>query len=162
MTKELLLAKLNKFCPPWLERPNADMPMGEMLQFIIRQVLPGLLDVKIESIGPDKVVGSVAYKNQTANVLGYMHGGTIFAAGDTLAGAFLWYISDVENFAVTVRSEIRYLKSFKTGTLYCTVKEKERHGRKVTLEALFNDEGNQAIAQMELDYMLMSLPKENS
>ncbi len=155
MDKTQLLKKLNKFCPAWMKRGDASQSIDEILQQTIGQVLPGLLHIKIEYLDGQKITGSVPYSRQTANVLGYMHGGTIFTLGDTLAGAFLWSISEANQYAVTTRSEIKYLKPVKEGILKCTVTEKSRSERKVTLEAIFEMNG-QTIGTMTVDYLLMT------
>src|SRR5687767_479687 len=137
MDKELTLAKLDKFCPSWIDRPDWSLSIAEIMQHVISQVLPGLLDVKVEYIGADKITGSAPYKRETANVMGYMHGGTLFTLGDTLAGAFLWANSDETHYAVTTGCEIKYLKPVIRGTVKCTVVEQSRNDRKVTLAATF-------------------------
>ncbi len=119
------------------------------------QALPGLISLKIEFLDEEKIIGTIPYRNETANVVGAMHGGTIYSAGDTLAGAFLWSKSDGNHFAVTKRSEIRYLRPFKKGILCCTVREKTRSGRKVCLEAEFQDEEKRPVSQVEMEFSLV-------
>lgn len=156
MDKDLLIQKLYKFCAPWLQRADPSLTFEEILQHTIQQVLPGKLGVQIEYLGNDKIIGTVPYRQDTANVVGFMHGGTIFATGDTLAGAFLWAISEGNQYAVTISANIQYLQPLKEGNLRCTVTEKSRNGRKVNLAAAFTDEANQDIAAMELEYILMT------
>src|SRR5688572_30172829 len=108
MNKSILINKLNKFCPEWLIKPDETDSEIEILQSVINQVLPGLLNIKIEFMDNTKIIGTIPYKNETANVVGYMHGGTIFSTGDTLAGAFLWAVSDEDTYAITTKSEIKY------------------------------------------------------
>ena len=155
MNKSLLLQKLNKFCPDWIRKPEDSLELKEMLQYILDQVLAGLLKIKIEQLDHDKIIGSVPYEHSTANVVGFMHGGTIFTTGDTLAGTYLWAITDADTYAITTKSEIKYLKPFKQGILRCTVTEKSRQYRKVILEAIFEDGNNEVISIMALDYLLM-------
>ena len=155
MNKQVLLDKLHKFCPPWIKQADPSLPVEEIFQQTIRQVLPGLLHVTIEYIDHEKIIGTVPYHHQTANVLGYMHGGTIFSTGDTLAGTFLWANSEAGQYAVTTHSEIKYLKPFKEGVLKCVVVEKSRQNRIVTLEAVFMDDDKQTISVMTVDYLLM-------
>jgi len=155
MDKNLLLQKLRNFCPDWLEKPDASLGNIEMLQFVLNQVLAGALEIKIEQLTKEQIVGTVPYKHQTANVVGFMHGGTIFTTGDTLAGALLWANTDAGTFAITTRSEIKYIKPHKHGLLKCTVTQKSRDDRKVVLEAVFTDEAHQTISIMLVDYLLM-------
>ena len=153
--KPAILAKLNKFCPAWLKRPDAASSIEEVMQFMIVQVLPGLLIVKVEELNESRIVGSVPYRNDTANVLGYMHGGTIFALGDTLAGAYIWANATSKNYAVTSGSEIKYFKPVKEGTVRCTVIRKSQQDRKITLEATFENNGR-VVSLMTLSYHLMN------
>ena len=155
MNKSLLLQKLNKFCPDWIRKPDDSLELKEMLQYILDQVLAGKLKIKIDHLEADKIIGSVPYSHSTANVVGFMHGGTIFTTGDTLAGTYLWAITDADTYAVTTKSEIKYLKAFKQGVLRCTVVEKSREGRKLILEAMFENAENETIAMMTVDYLLM-------
>jgi uncharacterized protein (TIGR00369 family) len=155
MDKDLLLQKLLNFCPDWIERPDPSLDKIGMLQFILDQVLAGTLGIRIERLDTEKITGSVPYSHQTANVVGYMHGGTIFTTGDTLAGTFIWANTDANTFAITTRSEIKYIKPLKEGMLQCTVTEKSREGRKIELEAIFTNEDGQAMAIMSVDYLLM-------
>lgn len=156
MDKSLLLEKLNKFCPEWIMKADPSLSITEFLQQTISQVLPGLIGVKIEYLDDEKIIGSVPYCHETANVVGYMHGGTIFSCGDTLAGAYLWAKSEANQFAITTKSEIKYFKPFKKGVLKCIVTEKSRKERTVILEAIFEDENKQIISSMNLEFLLMS------
>jgi uncharacterized protein (TIGR00369 family) len=155
MEKHLLLQKLQSFTPDWIQKPDVSLSNAGMLQFILNQVLAGYLEIKIEHLDADKIVGSIPYKHKSANVVGLMHGGTIFLTGDTLAGAFLWANSDADTYAVTTRSEIKYMKAVKEGRMLCTVTQKFREGRKVVLEAIFTNEANQIVGTMTVDYLLM-------
>lgn len=157
MDKEIILAKLDKFCPSWIDRPDWSLSIAEIMQHVIRQVLPGLLDVKVEHLDRDKIIGSAPYKRETANVVGYMHGGTLFTLGDTLAGAYLWANSDENHYAVTTGCEIKYLKPVKSGIVRCTVVEKSRNDRKVTLKASFEDDDHRVLSGMTLEYLLMTI-----
>lgn len=156
MNKASLISKLNKFCPDWLTKPLESDSETEILKNVINQVLPGLLDITIEFMDNSSIIGSVPYKHETANVVGYMHGGTIFSTGDTLAGAYLWAITDEDTYAITTKSDIKYIKPFNHGTLRCIVKEKSRLDKAVTLEAVFKDANDQTISIMNLDYLLIS------
>ncbi len=155
MDKNSLLEKLNKFSPKWLRKADPSLPVVDILQQTIQKVLPGLLHIQIELLDTEKIIGTVPYRHDTANVVGYMHGGTIFTAGDTLSGTFLWANGEPNQYAVTMRSEIKYLKPVKEGLLRCTVTEKSRRGKTVTLEAVFENEQNQTMALMTVDYALM-------
>lgn len=155
MEQHPLLQKLQNFCPGWIQKPGEAFNNIEMLQFVLDQVLAGYLEIKIELMDAEKIIGSVPYKHQTANVVGYMHGGAIFTTGDTLAGTFLWANSEADTYAITTRSEIKYMKPVKQGRLQCTVTEKQREGRKVTLEAVFNNETGETVSIMTVDYLLM-------
>ena len=158
MDNSVLLRKLEKFCPDWIQKPDTSLDTIGALQHILNQVFAGMLHIRIQQLDKDKITGTVPYEHATANVVGYMHGGTIFTTGDTLAGAFLWANSDENTYAITTRSEIKYLKPFKQGILKCTVTEKSRDGRKVILEAIFEDTESHIISVMIIDYLLMSSP----
>lgn len=156
MNKNNLLNKLNKFCPEWIIKPDSSDSDTDLLQNVINQVLPGLLNIKIEYLDNTTITGTIPYKNDTANVVGFMHGGTIFSTGDTLAGAYLWAITDENTYAITTKSEIKYLKPFNNGTLNCFVKEKNRVDKTITLEAVFKDTNGKIISIMTMDYLLIS------
>jgi uncharacterized protein (TIGR00369 family) len=162
MDNSVLLTKLEKFCPDWIQKPDASLDTIGALQYILDQVFAGMLNIKIQHLDKDKITGMVPYEHSTANVVGYMHGGAIFTTGDTLAGAFLWANSDENVYAVTTRSEIKYIRPFTKGILRCSVTEKLREGRKVVLEAKFEDTEKHIISVMEIDYLLMSSSAQNS
>lgn len=147
-------------CAPWIKRPNREMPLVDKLQSIIDQVLPGRLHIKIVSIQAGRIEGIVPYATDTANVVGVMHGGTIFTAGDTLAGALLWTTSDGTYFSMTRGCEIRYLRPLSSGNLRCTVTEKNRSERGIRLLADFYNDENQRVAQMKMDYVILPLKND--
>ena len=157
MDKNFVFEKLNNFSPDWIKKADPSQSVTEILQQTLSQVLPGLIGMKVEYLDDEKIIGTVPYSHQTANVVGYMHGGTIFTTGDSLAGTFLWTKSEANQYAITIRSEIKYLKPFKQGVLKCTVTEKSRKDRVVVLEAIFEDENNQIISTMILDFLLMTI-----
>lgn len=155
MNNQTLLQLIDSNCPDWIIRPESSWDKIKILQSIMDQALPGFLSLKIESLNEKEIVGTIPYRNETANVVGYMHGGTIYSAGDTLAGAFLWSKSDGSHFAVTKKSEIRYLRPFKNGILRCTVGERSRSGKKACLEAYFQDEEGRAVSEVEMEFSLV-------
>lgn len=159
--KSVILKKLDIFCPSWIKRPDESLSIEQIMQQVIRQVLPGLIDVKVDCLDSDKIIGYAPYKKRTANVIGYMHGGTIFTLGDTLAGAYIWANTDENIIAVTIGSEIKYLKPVKSGTLKCTITEKIRLDRKITLEATFEN-GGQQIGIMTVEYLLIKAVQDSS
>ena len=156
MKSSAILRKLNKFCPEWISRPDKTMSIPQMMEYVIKQVLPGLLKVKVQFIDEDKIIGLAPYQNKTANVLGYMHGGAIFSLGDTLAGALIWAITDEDTIAVTVSSKIEYLKPVKDGGIKCTVILKSKTGKQAVLYGVFHDDNNQIVSKMAMNYHLMS------
>ncbi len=149
---QIMFDLIDKSCPDWIKRPDPNWPTIRILQFIIDQVLPGLLKVKIEFLDKEKIVGSIPYQNESANVLGYLHGGAIYSLGDTLAGAFLWACSDGTHYAVTRKSEIRFLRPIQTGVLHCTVKMKSKSGRKFFLVADYFDDNNKKVSEILMEY----------
>ena len=162
MDKNILLDKFDKFCAEWIKKAEPSLSITEILQHILNQVLPGLIHMTVEHLNDEKIIGSVPYRNDTSNVIGYMHGGTIFTTGDTLAGAFLWTRIEANQYAVTTSSEIKYLKPFKQGILRCTVTEKSRQDRNVVLEAVFEDVNGQMVSVMSMNYLLMSAGRISS
>ena len=150
---KLLLELIDKNCPSWINRPDPSWDKIKILQYIIDQVLPGILKIEIGYLDHEKIIGTIPYRKTTANVVGYLHGGSIYSLGDTLAGAFIWSKSDGTHFAVTRKSEIRYLRPFKIGILRCTVKEKSRSGRKILLTANYQDEDGKKITEVDMEYI---------
>lgn len=159
MDKAAIFKKLDRFCPAWIKRPDELKSIPKMMEYVIGQVLPGKLETKVELIDDDKIIGTVPFSIETANVIGYMHGGTIFTLGDTLAGAYIWSITDENTIAVTTGSSIEYLKPVKKGKVKCMVTLKSREDKKVTLEGIFQDDDEQIVCKMTLNYQLMIIEK---
>lgn len=145
-----------------MRRPAPELPIVEKLQSVIDQVLPGLLGVKILEILPGQLTGEMLYRRNTANVVGYMHGGAIFTFGDTLAGALIWAETDGTSFAVTSQSKIRYLRPVPSGRLTCTVKIRSRTPRRISLTCDFHNEAGDRTAKMDLEYVRLPLEKRGN
>ncbi|MBE7410570.1 MAG: PaaI family thioesterase [Leptospiraceae bacterium] len=147
-----LISLIDKNCPGWIERPNPDWDVIKILQSIIDQVLPGILKIQIESLDEEKIVGTIPFHISSANVVGYMHGGSIYSLGDTLAGAFLWTKSDGSYITVTKSSTIRFIRPFQSGVLECTVKEISKTGNEILLRAVYLDERKKKVCELDMVY----------
>ncbi|MCC6275062.1 MAG: PaaI family thioesterase [Leptospiraceae bacterium] len=157
-----LIELIDQNCPDWIQRPDPDWDKIRILQSIIDQVLPGLLNIRIQALDDKKIIGVIPFARSTANVVGYMHGGTIYSLGDTLAGAFLWSKSDGSHIAITRKSVIRYLRPLQSGNLKCTVTETSRNGRKIFLRADYISESGQKISEVEMEYIQVTSKTQDS
>jgi len=149
MTKETLPYDL---VPPWVNPPPESSSIIEKLQTIIDQVLPGYLAVKITELKEKEIHGSCPYLRKTANAFGFMHGGTIFILGDTLAGCLLWAGNDGITYEVTINSSIKYIRPVNDGEIKCIVREKSRKDKKIYLQADFWSPQGKKIARMKIEY----------
>ena len=152
-----------KICPEWISRPNPEFSDLEKINHIMEQIMPGHIGMKITSVGKKEVCGSILWdKQKSANFIGGIHGGATFTLGDTLAGVLLWVNSDGSYFGVTKSSQIQYFRPIRQGTLYCTVSECYRDAKIVKVRALFTDEKNHKISEMEIQFSLHKFIKKSS
>ncbi len=153
---EILRALIGRVCPSWIV-PSGDSDPIKFLQNIIDQVLPGSLGVTIEHLDEERIAGSCPFRQATANVAGLMHGATIFALGDTLAGALLWYGSDGTYYGVSASCSIVYVRPLAAGRLICRVTETARDDKRIHLVAQFNNETGERIARLKMQYAIVRL-----
>ena len=152
----MLQELVRRACPDWIEMPTAAEPVG-FLQGIIDQVLPGGLGLQIDSVNEAEIRGSVPYRKTTANVAGLMHGATIFALGDTLAGALLWLTSDGSYYGVSANCSIVYLRPVSSGTLHCRVYETRRTERRIHFVAQFSSDTGARVARLRMEYAILPI-----
>ncbi len=150
---------VRRACPDWLQGQPADEPKA-FLQNLIDKVLPGTLGVRIEYIDEEEIRGSVPYRRESANVAGLMHGATIFALGDTLAGALLWAKSDGTYYGVSANCAIAYLRPVSGGTLHCRVYETRRTASRIHLVAMFTSDDGKRVARLRMEYAIVRLEPE--
>lgn len=143
-------------CPKWIRVPRSTDPVA-FLQEIIDQVLPGALGVTIDQIGEGEIRGVVPFRKETANVAGLMHGATIFALGDTLAGALLWFMSDGSYYGVSASCSITYLRPITDGSLHCRVFESRRSERRIYLVAQFTSDTGRRVARLKMEYAILPI-----
>ncbi|MBE7438585.1 MAG: PaaI family thioesterase [Spirochaetales bacterium] len=158
MELSILRELVRQACPDWLQGELTDEPKA-FLQNLIDRVLPGALGVCIEHIDAEQILGSVPYRRESANVAGLMHGATIFALGDTLAGALLWATSDGTYYGVSANCSITYLRPVSGGTLHCRVYETRRTESRVHMVALFTSDGGKRVARLRMEYAIVRLAR---
>ncbi len=151
-----------KILPAWISKPPAHMSPKDKLQFIMDQVMPGVIGLKVQFAGKTEVRGSLDLDKRTLNVVNSMHGGAIFTLGDTLAGILLWINTDGGLFGTTKSASIQYFRPLRQGTLYCTVTETARHcppenpstPGEVEISALLTDGSSHKIATMKMVFSM--------
>ncbi len=159
LNSQNILEFINRACSNWIVSPPDNATLVQAMQHIIDQCYPGALPLTIDAINANagEARGHLNYRNDTANVVGHMHGGAIFTAGDTLAGVYLWARTDGESVYVTAGSSIRYLRPLDAGRLDCVVRETGRDDTRVQLKAKFTNDAGKTIAVMKLDYRRRSI-----
>ena len=148
-----------KILPSWLRFPEkADlekMSPEQKIQFLMDQIMPGHIGFVLEKFDEKECISRIEFSRQkTANILGTFHGGAIFTLGDTLAGVYMWAISDGSLFGMTRNATITYLKPVRTGTLHCYAGKKVKEGKALFVECIFKDSLKRTVAVMEVEFFL--------
>ena len=143
--------------PDIFEQPPMDGDVLTALQFMTDQCLPGMLGFKLESLSREECVATVDYRKETTGLHGLMHGGTIFAAGDTLT-AMMSILPGDENTknVLTTDASIRYLRPVDAGTVTLKCKVARQDGQRVYFTCDYYNEAGKRVARSKYTYLLVS------
>ncbi len=136
----------------WIDLPQKKLSAIDLMNYIILQVLPGTLSIKLIRFTEDEMWGKMPYRHETCNPAGIMHGGTIFSFGDTVAGCLLWANDLV---SVSSSAEIKYLRPVQKGSLTCYAKKILHNVDNVRVVANVYDEEQKRIARMKINYAII-------
>ena len=139
----------------WLEEPPEGLSDLENMQFLLNQAMPGTIEMQILSLTHDEITGAAPFKPGTANLLGTMHGGTLFTLGDTLAACLLWNVFGVGKRFATTQSNIRYIRPVTEGLCTCKARIVKEYGKRVDLQADFFDDAGKRVARQLVTYILL-------
>lgn len=151
-----MLDRLAKIAWSGLKRANPELPLIEQLQFMIDQCLPGTIGLRLVTMDELESTAVVEYRVTTAGLHGLMHGGTIFATGDTITALMLMLHADDGVTNVLTRSaSIRYLRPVPPGGVV-TAKSRitKRDGDNYDLVCAFYNEDDERVAQGRYKYTL--------
>ena len=156
-----------KACPEWITLAQGTNSMVEKIQHIMDQIMPGHIGFILHKIDKDTAYGSIECRAEVANLLGYIHGGAIYATGDTLAGALMWSTTDGNFYAVTQKGSINYFHPVKTGRIHfyaeiiTPIKQQlNPNGTKYKIDVECYDDKKHHIAKMEFDFVKHYIKKK--
>lgn len=108
--------------------------------------------VKIDSISEGKVVGHIDLRPELLNGAGSVQGGALFTLADSVAAAAANY--GIDGIAVTLQSNVQYLRGASKGRLTATAVITAPHPKlpSVTTE-ITDDEGRQVFISTSIFYV---------
>ncbi|MCB1324496.1 MAG: PaaI family thioesterase [Leptospiraceae bacterium] len=129
----------------------------DTLQQLIDQCLPGTIGLKLLSMKPEVCRASLDYHVKTAGLHGLMHGGTIFAAGDTLTALMLlFHMSEHTRNVLTSGARIRYLRPVpRNTTVELEARLLDRTADRFKTVCDFFDSARKRVARANYDYILV-------
>ena len=135
--------------------PDENRPILEQIQLLIDQCLPGHLGLRLIRLDADQSEARLSYRREIAGLHGYMHGGAIFTAGDTLTALMLLHqINPDTRNVLTTDAGIRYLRPLPDGDLIIKGRIIKRTGNKIKMVADFFNEAGKRIAQSRFTCLL--------
>ena len=130
----------------------------DTVQQLIDQCLPGTIGLKLLSMQPEICRASLDYDIKTAGLHGLMHGGTIFAAGDTLTALMLlFHMSEHTRNVLTSGARIRYLRPVPQGaTVELEARLLQRVEDRFKTVCDFFDSTRKRVARANYEYRLVA------
>jgi 1,4-dihydroxy-2-naphthoyl-CoA hydrolase len=92
--------------------------------------LAATLEIEIESVGPDEVIGSMAWAPQRCTAAGVLHGGALVSLADCMAGLCAYVNLPSGAATSTIELKINYFAAVRAGTVVAVARPLHR-GRTV-------------------------------
>ena len=89
---------------------------AEQINQAFAGLLPDYLGIKIESVSPEAVVGSLTVKDQLCTTGGIVHGGALMSLADTLGAVVAFLNMAPGTRTSTVESKTNFIKAARVGT----------------------------------------------
>jgi uncharacterized protein (TIGR00369 family) len=106
------------------------------------------LGIELESAGPERVVGRLAWREELCTTGGILHGGALMALADTLGGVCAFLNLPAGAGTATISSSTNMLRAVRSGTVTATATPLHAGRSVIVVQTELRDDDGRLVAQV--------------